>query len=1015
MANIIEENQNQLSPLDYESILKNILKQLQTNNPFQFSQTGDRLRIDLDQIAYEVATSKKLSSPLTSTSGVRAASINFNSTEQFAQQIRQIAERLEEWLKIAVGEHQTVEAAITKLIRNLSTFKQRETVGFTYPFTSRDGLQKERLSLQRHRNGSDSLLKCHKLTLTVQEIEKFSPQLQKSLENHINSQFSDADEDDLEELNEILEDQIKDQKSDFHNLRQVMDTEAVGKLKREAKIKYLEFIRSHLNPNQNNSVYLLDDLIRRLRLMEDFLNDPEKDYGYYQVNYQGIAVNYQDLFARAEALDILPIIPIIEGNLGETTDLNSGERQFIWGLKLKFGGTVQAYGEQKLPVLDYYLNLLDPDSEEHKQGIADPLRGNYFKEKVLKIAFLYCFMFASKPEENGKNSNPYTELEYNPISLFETYFMPIFQGSDSLKKKQTLKSIKTKLESLKVENKVERLKLLLQNFLKQKKILNKQDYQLQIGVKRGLLALDSETIFKNHSFFDSVFSDRGRKALKYITIQEPHVDSNYLCTLPVKISFEDIRYYPTEERQSFSMEYDISNLKTLPIVIASLNNDNAKKTYEEFIKKRNIIFLTYNHENLQNNIFKNPDSPEAFFYRVAFSLLTYIALKTILKATSERLFLPILRLHLKNYSNSCLDEEFLRSLSKVIAHLLSENHLSNSQGIKITNLTSESYRVKNALSSLYSVIPKNFQFETGNTALKTPSIYAIDKLAIIIVSSRESDASFRSDQKISNLLGEVITVQRLENGKVHLETHNTFSGNYEHQQMFQSPQVVIDQVSKLYIEGYRHFMYIAKTPYTSTLNLTQSLENDSLFFMSSNVIKSLKGNKTDLKIYPIFFDKYYVVNLQGKETSLYIQDTTELTKLVEDPSKKTVVFFNLFNGKKVGKDERFYNGVISYSTLLNIYNEGILDDQDIRLGLIYDETSDQNNNPLKNEILQFLTLLHFSRYEQSTKNISLKLDPYENIIGDDSVGALSIFTQTSKKTRFNLLAFLTEVRRALNV
>ncbi|WP_413162967.1 hypothetical protein ACL6C3_27575 [Capilliphycus salinus ALCB114379] len=1014
MANIIEEHQNKLSPLDYESILKNILKQLEKDNPFKFSEKGDRLRIDLDQIAYQVATSKKLSSPLTSTSGVRSASINFNSTEQFAQQIRQIAKRLEESLKIAVGEHQTVETAISKLISNLSTFKQRETVGFTYPFTSREGLQKERLSLQRHRNGSDSLLKCHKLTLTVEEIHKFSPQLQKSLENYINTQFQNADEDDLEELNEILEDQIKDQKSDFHNLRQVMDTEAVGKLKREAKIKYLEFIRSHLNPNQNHGVYLLDDLIRRLRLMEDFLNDPEKDDGYYQLNYEGTTVNYRDLFARAEALDILPIIPIIEGNLGETTDIDSGERQFIWGLKLKFGGTVQAYGEQKLPVLDYYLNLLDPDSEEHKQGIADPLRGNYFKEKVLKIVFLYCFIFGSKTIADSKY-NLQSELDYNPTEFFENKVLPVFKSSDEAQKAKLLKAIKTGFLNLKVENKVERLKQVLQNFLKQKKILNKQDYQLQIGVKRGLLALDCETVFKNQSFFDSVFSERGRKALKYITIQEPHVDSNYLCTLPVKISFEDIRYYPTEDRQSFSMEYDISNLKTLPIVIASLNNDNAKKTYEDFIKKRNLILLTYNHNNLQNNIFKNPDSPEAFFYRVAFSLLTYIALKTLLKATSERLFLPILRLHLKNHSNSCLDEEFLRSLSKIIAHLLSENHLSNSQGIKISNLKYESYRVKNALSSLYSVIPKNFQFETGNTELKTPSISAIDKLAIIIVSSRESDASFRSDQKISNLLGEVITIQRLENGKVHLETHNTFSANYEHQQMFQSPQVVIDQVSKLYIEGYRHFMYIAKTPYTSTLNLTQSLENDSLFFMSSNVIKSLKGNKTDLKIYPVFFDKYYVVNWGGKESSLYIQDTTELTNLVDDPSKKTVVFFNLFNGKKVGKDERFYNGVISYSTLLNIYNEGILDDQDIRLGLIYDQTSDQNNNPLKNEILQFLTLLHFSRYEQNKTTISLKLDPYENVIGDDSVSALSIFTHISKKTRFNLLAFLTEVRRALNV
>jgi hypothetical protein len=102
--------------------------------------------------------------------------------------------------------------------------------------------------------------------------------------------------------------------------------------------------------------------------------------------------------------------------------------------------------------------------------------------------------------------------------------------------------------------------------------------------------------------------------------------------------------------------------------------------------------------------------------------------------------------------------------------------------------------------------------------------------------------------------------------------------------------------------------------------------------------------------------------------------------------------------------------VISYATLLNIY-EGILDDQDIREGLMYDRG-------LKNDLLQYLTLFHFSQYEaapKKTQNISLKLNPYQNLIGDYSVGAFSIFNQMSGKAKFNLLAFLTEVRKALNL
>ena len=361
-----------------------------------------------------------------------------------------------------------------------------------------------------------------------------------------------------------------------------------------------------------------------------------------------------------------------------------------------------------------------------------------------------------------------------------------------------------------------------------------------------------------------------------------------------------------------------------------------------------------------------------------------------------------MRLQLSSKQDSSAEEEFMRSLSKTLSHLLSEEHLSNSQGFYIKDSRTQAYRIGNSLSSLYSILPKTFRF---SDASYTPQL---DKLAIIIISSREGDASYRGGKRISNLLGEVVGVERLKDNTVRLETLNTFSANYEHQQMYQRPSIVIEEVDKLYKHGFRHFMYVAKSPYSSTLNLTQT-DDEALFFMSKSVLQALKGNKHDIKVYPVFFDKYYVVNLGRTVSSLYIQDTLELTNLVKDPSKKSVIFFNLFNGIKIPGEDRFYNGVISYATLLNLY-EGILDDEEIYRGLLYD----RDNNTLKNDVLQYLTLFHFSRYEKS-KNISLKLDPYENIIGDNAVSKLSIFSHTARNINFNSLAFLTEVRRALNV
>ncbi|CCQ57298.1 hypothetical protein CWATWH0005_85 [Crocosphaera watsonii WH 0005] len=63
--------------------------------------------------------------------------------------------------------------------------------------------------------------------------------------------------------------------------------------------------------------------------------------------------------------------------------------------------------------------------------------------------------------------------------------------------------------------------------------------------------------------------------------------------------------------------------------------------------------------------------------------------------------------------------------------------------------------------------------------------------------------------------------------------------------------------------------------------------------------------------------------------------------------------------------------------------------------------------------MNYLTLFHFSRYEAASSMINLKLDPYQNLIGDNSVGALSMSKHSNKNIDFNSLAFLTEVRRYL--
>jgi hypothetical protein len=248
-----------------------------------------------------------------------------------------------------------------------------------------------------------------------------------------------------------------------------------------------------------------------------------------------------------------------------------------------------------------------------------------------------------------------------------------------------------------------------------------------------------------------------------------------------------------------------------------------------------------------------------------------------------------------------------------------------------------------------------------------------------------------------------------------VQTWRTFSANYPDRQLWRDPTVLVDQVGHLYDEGFRHIIYLAQAPYTSTVHVTTEVAE--LYFFSEEIIRRLKQVGADLHIYPLFFDRYDVVKLEGfpegQVHSMYVEDTTELTQLLRDPRKQTVMFFNLFNGRAVKDrpidEEPYYNGVISYSTLLNMYT-GILDDADLRAGLI-------QSGQLKSDLLNGLTLLHFARYEAAearTKPITIKLDPYTQLIGTDSVTRRGECAHMTGTATFYPLAFLTEVRDILN-
>lgn len=202
--------------------------------------------------------------------------------------------------------------------------------------------------------------------------------------------------------------------------------------------------------------------------------------------------------------------------------------------------------------------------------------------------------------------------------------------------------------------------------------------------------------------------------------------------------------------------------------------------------------------------------------------------------------IPIFRFHQTKVEDTTEDEVFLDSLSKALAHILRRDCLADAQGIYVKNFDKDEnfkYRVQQALSSLYALLPKTFEFKSGFQP-------QLDKLAIVVVSSWLSDAVWNEKDKaarISNIYGEIISINRVSQTKVKVELLKTFSDNEPHSQIYKEPKIVRDEITKLYEQGYQHILFIAKTPYSRSLGITQLESNpESLYFMERKVIDYLK-------------------------------------------------------------------------------------------------------------------------------------------------------------------------------
>lgn len=989
--NILTQRSDDLGEMRHSPILTAVETVLRQQTLFTRDVSG-RLWIGADAVARAVVGAKKWSERelLKLPRDTHASVCTLNMTPEERDAMRQGTHQIARQIQDQLATYGQRESRQPHEILDLhsgpptttSPFGRLDASEYKSELGRRATATRKRLTFKHPASGRRApLMRWHKLTLTVEVPQQMTAHMAEAIGHYLLQQWKQVTADEREDLEELLEDQVKAPDSELAQLTRGLQTETIGQVKKEALLHYLIFLGQQL-AETDPARGLLREIVRRLRRFQAWLRRPDKADVDYEITLGGETLNLRTLFAQANAWDPLPVIPIIDGYIGETTNWQTTEQQHIFGIKMKLNGEVARF--KKVSSFTYHLDVL--------RGRFDPT-----PTRRARFAALYFAVFA---DPGNTKFDPGTTLESDILPRLRT------QNADAAGEQVVLDEIVARCEGAQIDPLVRSLRRLLQRTT----IMPTSTIDVQIALGTGIVDTTRTRVLREGRVLHDVLTPDKKAYLGYVTVGEPRTSEDNLFKLRAEIRIEDVPCYENDGvPEPVELRYNAAGYRTLPVFLTTgrpnLGGADTPAT-------PGVVVNCQLDEEVKAMAQHTPGA--WFIYRYTFTLVTYLALHELTRRYHEPLFISIVRSHqyVEDEEKPGDPEGFIAMLGKLLAQVLSQDHPANSQGLvrpAKPGAPVERWKLRNAAASLYTPLPKIFQ-------LPTPVEMAIPKLAILVVSARESDrVREQPDGRWMTLVGEVIKIEQQTPDTVQVGRAATIGGTYPETELYSRPTAILDAIHNLYMEGFRHILYVAQAPYSSVLHLTRGEDREGLYFMSHPIIEAALHGKDDLRIYPIFRDHYHAMKISAPgATALYIQDTLDLTRVVDSPGgpQQMVVFLNLFSGQAgVGRKEAdgSYNGVVSYATLLNMYG-GVLDDNHLRAALINDA---EGANPLKDTIVRYLTLFHLSRYEVAGSKVNLKLDPYSDIIGDESIGKRTVQAHMVEKLRFNFLAFLGEVRNVV--
>ncbi len=821
--------------------------------------------------------------------------------------------------------------------------------GITYPFGDKDLVRRE---MSFEGDGQERLrIDELGIVLDLKEIET-------QFKGNIIQKLTDKCEDEELLLNKI--ESVNQGRLNVQAVINLINNESLARIKRTGAYLYMDYILSNYKDKKNYAYRIAVNYVKRFEQLDAYLNKlttlPEsKSLVYIGAN----SYNICDILSDGQAFNALPFIGQADGVLLE--DKSPDIKTFKIALRMKLNGAVQTANFNSS--LEYQLNMIN-----------DSQNGDV---KRLRAFFLLMFMLTSLDNDN-----------YDPALMWDKL-------NDRIKKdgpngfNANVARFVDHCNKKNIHKTAADMKKIFTFCIKQKASgVEKQSYVRNLVLYDGILDDDLDS---DSSLFKQV--EYNKHYLKYIAVTEEHSPLN-LLSIPISLEIYSKSLYEKGSQEYTQLKYDTTDLKVLPVVL-----------YPDFKGGEDLwktLGSTYHIRIPYSPWSDDVQSEKGFIYTIVYVTLVYVALNKLLKGildlNPKNLYIAISRMHsTKQQAKGPEVGEYIRDIGKMLEHMLCNHYRAMSQGF-VFDRPGAQYAYPNAMSSMYSRLPKKFVQSIS---------FELDKMAIIVVTSRTCDNTFDIDTQINLLVGEVILFYKDRAGNAVCDSWKTFEDYYWIDDLYSSPVILADIVTELYELGFLKILYVAKAPYSNTINITNRTEN--MYFMNADVIEMMMTNKRGLMVYPLYYERFTAVDYKSSkslEEALYVSSTQDINKNL--PAVAGVL--NLYSGRMVGREthSKHYRSVILYSTLCNIYNNPQFN-RAVEHGLIDD-------TPLKKGIMEFIILLHYTRYEANSK-ISIKINPYARLMGDEGVATRSVLKFEMKKEhfnmRFNCLAYLTAIKKVL--